>query len=105
MCIRDSYINGSYMDEMFTSASNTTSLMTPGDPTDPPVPDSRFGKTDSYFLLDLSARYRASDGVTLFAGVQNALDDDYLVTRHPHGARSGQPLFAYIGMEIDLGSE
>ena len=99
------YINGSYMDEMFTSASNTTSLMTPGDPTDPPVPDSRFGKTDSYFLLDLSARYRATDGVTLFAGVQNALDDDYLVTRHPHGARSGQPLFAYIGMEIDLGSE
>ena len=88
------------MDEMFTSASNTTDLVDGAG-----TPDSRFGKTESYFLLDLSARYRATDGVTLFAGVQNALDDDYLVTRHPHGARSGQPLFAYIGMEIDLGSE
>jgi Fe(3+) dicitrate transport protein len=46
-----------------------------------------------------------SDAVTVFAGVQNALDDDYLVTRHPHGPRSGQPLFAYIGLEIALGSE
>ena len=94
------YINGAYMDEMFTSASNTTDLVDGAG-----TPDSRFGKTESYFLLDLSARYRATDGVTLFAGVQNALDNDYLVTRHPHGARSGQPLFAYVGMEIDLGSE
>ncbi len=94
------YINGAYMDEMFSSASNTTDLVDGAG-----TPDSRFGKTESYFLLDLSARYRASEAVTIFAGVQNALDNDYLVTRHPHGARSGQPLFAYIGLEIGLGSE
>ncbi len=94
------YLNGAYMDEMFTSASNTTTLVD-GDGT----PDSRFGKTDSYFLLDISARYKANDAVTIFAGVQNALDDKYIVTRHPHGARPGQPLFAYVGMEIGLGGE
>ena len=94
------YLNGAYMDEMFTSASNTTTLVD-GDGT----PDSRFGKTDSYFLLDISARYKASEAVTIFAGVQNALDDKYIVTRHPHGARTGQPLFAYVGMEIGLGGE
>ena len=94
------YVNGAYMDEMFTSASNTTSLVDGGG-----TPDSRFGKTESYFLLDLSARYRATDAVTVFAGVQNALDNDYLVSRHPHGPRSGQPLFAYIGLEIGLGSD
>ena len=53
----------------------------------------------------MSARYKASDDVTVFAGVQNALDDQYIVTRHPHGARTGQPLFAYVGMEIGLGGE
>ncbi len=94
------YINGAYMDEMFSSASNTTDLVDSAG-----TPDSRFGKTESYFLLDLSARYRASEAVTVFAGVQNALNNDYLITRHPHGARSGQPLFAYIGLEIGLGSE
>ena len=94
------YINGAYMDEMFSSASNTADLVDGAG-----TPDSRFGKTESYFLLDISARYRAGDGVTIFAGVQNAIDDDYLVTRHPHGPRSGQPLFAYIGLEIALGSE
>lgn len=94
------YLNGAYMDGMFTSASNTTELVN-GTGT----PDSRFGKTDSYFLLDISARYRASDTVTIFAGVQNALDDKYIVTRHPHGARAGQPLFAYVGMEIGLGAQ
>ena len=94
------YINGAYMDEMFSSASNTTDLVDASG-----TPDSRFGKTESYFLLDLSARYRMSDAVTVFPGVQNALDDHYLVTRHPHGARPGQPLFAYIGLEIALGSE
>lgn len=94
------YLNGAYMDEMFTSASNTTDLVDGAG-----TPDSRFGKTDSYFLLDISARYRASDAITIFAGVQNALNDKYLVTRHPHGARSGQPLFAYLGLEIGLGAQ
>ena len=94
------YLNGTYMDEMFTSASNTTALVDGAG-----TPDSRFGKTESYFLLDISARYKASDDVTVFAGVQNALDDQYIVTRHPHGARTGQPLFAYVGMEIGLGGE
>ena len=94
------YLNGAYMDEMFTSASNTTTLVDGAG-----TPDSRFGKTESYFLLDISARYKASDDVTVFAGVQNALDDQYIVTRHPHGARAGQPLFAYVGMEIGLGGE
>ena len=94
------YLNGAYMDEMFTSASNTTALVDGAG-----TPDSRFGKTDSYFLLDISARYKASEAVTIFAGVQNALDDKYIVTRHPHGARTGQPLFAYLGMEIGLGGK
>ena len=91
------FLNGYYVTRTFTSANNVTV----------PVnglgePDSRFGTTDEYFLLDLSASYQFLDGVRVFGGIQNALDEAYITTRHPHGPRPGQPLFAYVGLEFLL---
>lgn len=89
------HINGIYVDSTFTSASNTRNEIDPfGNQ------DARFGMTDSYFTVDVAAHYWLADQAKLFGGAQNLFDRDYIAARHPHGARSGQPLFAYIGMEV-----
>lgn len=87
----------SYVDETFTSASNTTEQVDGNG-----NPDARFGKTDDYWVLDLSGQYQVQKGVRALAGVHNLLDEEYLVSRQPHGPRPGLPRFAYVGLEVDL---
>ncbi len=90
-------ISGSYVSKTYTSASNVENQVN-GDGN----PDARFGTTDAYFVVDISAFYRLKEGVKLFAGVQNVGDTTYLVSRQPEGPRPGMPLFAYTGVEIQL---
>ncbi len=88
---------GTYVDEAFTSASNVTNQVNGnGDP------DVRFGKTDSFFVTDLSAFYRPRMGVKVFAGVQNLFDERYIASRQPDGPRPGMPRFLYAGVEMKL---
>lgn len=86
---------GTWVDETFTTASNTTRQIDANG-----EPDSRFGTTDSYFLLDLTAHVKVRDGVKLLGGIHNVTDKEYLASRHPHGPRPGQPRFAYVGLEF-----
>ncbi|MEE8104689.1 MAG: TonB-dependent receptor [Planctomycetota bacterium] len=88
-------LTGTFVDSTYTTASNTSSQTTPDG-----APDARFGQTDSYFVVDLAAWYRLKENVTLLAGIQNLLDDEYLSSRHPHGPRAGKPLYAYFGLEF-----
>jgi Fe(3+) dicitrate transport protein len=91
------FISGSYVDETYTSANNVDDQIDgAGDP------DSRFGKTDSYFVADVAAYYEVKEGVKLLGGVQNLFDKEYLVSRQPHGPRPGMPRFVYVGIELDL---
>ncbi len=91
------FISGSYVSETYTSANNVENQLNGnGDP------DSRFGKTDSYFVTDISAFYRVTDTIKLFGGVQNLFDDEYVVSRQPHGPRPGMPQFAYAGIEVAM---
>jgi len=88
------HMTGTFVDSTYTTASNTRlSRDVLGNP------DARFGKTDSHFLLDLSAHYRMTPRSKLFAGVQNALNRKYISSRHPHGARPGAPQYIYAGIE------
>lgn len=91
------FISGSYVSETYTSASNVENQLNGNG-----IPDSRFGKTDSYFVTDISIFYRVTDIVKLFGGVQNLFDEEYIVSRQPHGPRGGAPLFAYAGIELAL---
>ena len=91
------YLTASYVDATFTSANNTSSQLNGAG-----SPDARFGKTDSYVVMDLSGFYKISDGVKLFAGVQNLLDERYNVSRQPEGPRPGMPLYTYAGIEVEL---
>lgn len=88
-------LTGSYLDDVFTTASNTSrQLDASGNP------DARFGKTDDAFLVDIASQYRVLDNVSLIAGVQNAFDKRYIASRHPHGPRPGQPIFGYGAVEV-----
>ncbi|MCF6288180.1 MAG: TonB-dependent receptor [Proteobacteria bacterium] len=90
-------VTASYVGATFTSANNVNEAFN-GDGN----PDIRFGKTDSYFVLDFSANYIINDKIKIFAGVQNLLDNSYIVSRQPDGVRGGVPRFIYTGLEVDL---
>ncbi len=91
------FISGNYVSETYTSANNVDNQVNGAG-----EPDARYGKTDSYFTTDISVFYRINETVKLFGGVQNLFDEEYIVSRQPHGARGGLPQFVYAGVEMDL---
>ena len=92
-----SSITGSYVSETFTSAKNVDDQVNGAG-----NPDARFGKTDAYFIMDVSAFYRIENGMKFFGGIQNLLNEQYNVSRQPAGSRPGMPLFAYAGIEVGI---
>ncbi len=89
------FITANFVDDVFTTASNTTSLTDPdGDP------DSRFGELDSRWIVDISAYVQLKENVKLLGGIHNVFDEEYVASRHPHGPRPGRPRFFYIGLEM-----
>ena len=91
------YASLTYVPETFTSASNNRSQVTAEG-----KPDARVGTTDSYFLTDLSIRYQLRDNTTLFGGIRNLFDKEYVASRHPHGPRPGLPRFFNGGVEFNF---
>jgi Fe(3+) dicitrate transport protein len=55
-------------------------------------------KTDAYFLLDASARYRFFKWLELYVNGRNLLDDRYIASRRPFGARPGPPRWLIAGV-------
>ena len=51
------------------------------------------GLTDAYFLLDASVKYRLFKQLELYVNGRNLLDDRYIASRRPFGARPGAPLW------------
>ncbi len=90
-------VAANYVSSSFTSASNTEQQVNGVG-----VPDSRFGTTDEYAIMDVSAYYKVAKGVKILGGVQNASNEEYIVSRQPYGPRPGMPLFAYGGFELDF---
>ena len=89
------YLMMTYVPSTYTSASNTKeNIRADG------TWDARVGKTDSYFVADLSLRYQIKEQTTLFGGVRNLLDREYVASRHPHGPRPGLPRFVNAGIEV-----
>lgn len=84
-----------YVPETFSTASNTDKQVSPDG-----TPDARFGKTDSYFLVDVTVHYQPTEWAKLVAGVKNLAGDEYIVSRHPLGPRSGAPRTWYAGVEL-----
>ena len=54
--------------------------------------------TDAYFLLDASVKYKVLPQVELYVNGRNLLDDRYIASRRPYGARPGAPLWMLAGV-------
>jgi len=91
------FISATWTGSSYTTASNTSRQMRPDG-----TPDARFGKIDSRVVVDLDAYWNVSDSVRLLAGVKNLLDNEFVVSRHPHGARPGRSRSIWVGAEISF---
>jgi Fe(3+) dicitrate transport protein len=89
------YLNASYADETFTSATNLSLEINPNTGNG----DTRFGKTDSYFIVDVGVHYELFENVEIFGTINNLFEDQYISSRHPQGARPGAPRLARVGVQ------
>jgi Fe(3+) dicitrate transport protein len=64
--------------------------------------DYSFGDTDSFFVVDLSARYDLNEQISISVNVHNLLDEEYIVSRHPIGPRPGRPRSLHVGVSYDF---
>ena len=92
------YLDGFYVPSTYASANNSSQQVNPNTG----LPDARFGKNDSYFLMDVSVHYSLTDNAKIIGSVQNLLDREYIASRLPHGPRPGHPRFASVAMEVNF---
>ena len=86
-----------YVDDAFATASNVDDQRQPDG-----TPDARFGKTDDQFTVDISAHYAFNENAKVVVTFQNIFDEEYVVSRHPHGPRPGRPFTVLGGIEIKI---
>ena len=55
---------------------------------------------DDHWVLDLAATFDVTDRLSLFGRVENVLDEKYLVSRRPAGARPGRPHTGLLGVNF-----
>jgi Fe(3+) dicitrate transport protein len=75
-----------YMDGMRETAGSGT-----------PAPGE---ETDSFVVIDASAQLIVLPELALYGKVENLLNNSYIVSRRPFGARPGRPRFIYGGVKI-----
>jgi Fe(3+) dicitrate transport protein len=56
--------------------------------------------TDSVFFIDLAAYGQILPEVQIYGKVGNVLDNRYIVSRRPFGARPGAPRYAFAGVKV-----
>jgi Fe(3+) dicitrate transport protein len=66
-----------------------------------PIP--RLFSTDAHWVLDATAEYGLTETARLFLAVQNLANNEYVVARHPAGARPGLPRTVSGGLRFNLG--
>lgn len=56
--------------------------------------------TDELFVVDVSARVKVLGPLTIYGNVRNLLDDQYIVSRRPYGARPNAPRWLQVGAKL-----
>lgn len=57
-------------------------------------------RSDGFLVLNFSGEYRLPTGGTMFAGIQNLANQQYVVSRRPAGARPGLPRTFHAGVRV-----
>lgn len=84
----DISLNGRYNGAFRTQAGSGT------------IPEAE--KVEANFVVDLAARYKLSDLLSLKGNIINMFDATYAVSRMPAGLRPGHPFGAYAGVEFSF---
>ena len=63
---------------------------------------ARYDRTDPYFLLDVSGSVNVTKRVQIYANARNLLDNVYVVSHRPFGARPGAPRWVTAGVRVDF---
>lgn len=59
-------------------------------------------KIPSYFIFDVSFKFKARHGITYTSKIINLFDKNYAVSRAPAGLRPGHPFGIYVGFDFLL---
>lgn len=59
-------------------------------------------ETDAYFITDFSAFYNLKESHKFYFLINNLLDEEYMVSRRPYGARAGMPFHAMLGYKFSF---
>ena len=86
-------IDASWVSEAFADGNNTGAG---------PNVNARLGKIDSRLVMDAAVGYQWSDKLRLFSNFRNITQEEYIVSRQPHGPRPGAPFSMMGGLEISL---
>ena len=81
-------LGGSYVDSI---------RQTPGAGEPRPIDE-----TDAYVIFDAAATLRLMEELAVYAKAENILDNQYVISRRPFGARPGRPRFFYAGVKVAL---
>ncbi|MFW6093731.1 MAG: TonB-dependent receptor family protein, partial [Pseudomonadota bacterium] len=57
-------------------------------------------RVDDHWVVDVAGEVEVTNGVSLFARIENLLDEDYRVSRRPAGSRPGRPQTALAGVRV-----
>ncbi len=63
---------------------------------------TQFLKTDDLLVVDLSAEYQVNDSTSIFATIDNLLNEDGIAGRQPYGARPVKDRHARVGLVFNF---
>jgi Fe(3+) dicitrate transport protein len=58
--------------------------------------------TDEQFIIDVGARLKVTGGLSLYANVRNLMNEAYIVSRRPYGARPNAPRWVQGGAKLEF---
>jgi Fe(3+) dicitrate transport protein len=58
--------------------------------------------TDAYAVVDAGAQFNVLPELGVYAKCDNLLDNRYVASRLPFGARPGRPRFFYVGVKVEI---
>lgn len=61
-----------------------------------------FQQTEDRLIVDLASEFDINDSTSIYATIDNLLDDDSIVAREPYGARPDKPRTARVGVKFNF---
>jgi len=97
------HLDAYFQPATWASANNSPALVNPD--ASPaaglqPTADSRYGRADAFFLVDVAVHYPLTDQTRLKLALTNLLDWEYIASRVPIGPRPGAPRTISAGVEV-----